>query len=133
MPANVTNRFVLSSLEDKVLTTKATALISEAGLIIGNTGAPVVDGTLGKYVAGISAQSAQPGEYFPLVTETIAVVLVTPGQVIAERAQISADNAGKGTARVGVPGTDEIIGYSLDSSDGSGTLAKPHFVRVVLK
>ena len=132
MPANVTNLFVLSSLEDNVLTTKATAAISGPGLIIGNTGAPVANGTLGTYVAGISAQAAAAGEYFPLVKETIAIVQVTPGQTIAERALISAVNTGVGTARVGVAGTDEIIGYSLDSSDGSGTLAKPHYIRVVL-
>jgi hypothetical protein len=112
-----------------------TGLVVEQNTIVTRTGALVANGTLNTLVDGIAGTGtglANNNEYFTLITDEIAVVKVQQGQVITYNAPIAAANTGTGRARVGVPGTDQIIGKALDTSDGSGTALAPHYIRVHL-
>lgn len=93
-------------------------------------------GTLASAVIpdGISGNdaSADDDRYFSLVKREIQPVQVEPGVAITYNAPLAAADTGTGNVRVGVPGTDYIIGKALDISDGSGTAQEPHYVRVDL-
>lgn len=60
----------------------------------------------------------------------IAIVKVEPTQVILATDKIT--SSANGYAQAGVPGTDNLIGVPIDTSDGSGTVAVPHYIRVIL-
>jgi len=135
MLSNVTNPTYLPRYASVGFSFPAGPTIAvEQHTVVDRTGAPVIDGVLNTLVDGIAgnATSADNNEYFTLITDEIAIVKVEAGEAIAYNAPVAAANTGTGRVRVGVPGVDQVIGKSLDVSDGSGTALAPHFVRVHL-
>lgn len=136
MLSNVTNPIYLPRHATTGFSFPAGAgVVVEQNTIVDRNGEPVADGVLNTLVdgvAGTGTELADNNEYFTLITDEIAVVKVEAGEVITYNAPIAAADTGTGRARVGVPGTDQIIGKALDTSDGSGTALAPHYIRVHL-
>lgn len=136
MLSNVTNPIYLPRHSTVGFSFPAgSGVVVEQGTIVDRNGSPVPDGSLNTLVDGIAGTGtdlAGNNEYFTLLTDDIAVVKVEAGEVVTYNAPIAASDAGNGRARVGVPGTDQIIGKALDTSDGSGTALAPHYIRVHL-
>lgn len=132
--SNITRPEYLPSYQCVGFSFPAGANVMEASTIVAPNGTKVANGTLNTKVGGIVGNSAAANnnEYFTLFTDEIAIVKVEAGEAVTLNSPIAAANTGTGRARVGVPGTDELIGYALDTSDGSGTALKPHYIRVRL-
>lgn len=98
------------------------------------SGVPPANGTLNTLLDGVAITEAllADGETFSLQTEGISILQVEPGAILSPGTPVSAANTGTGNARPGVPGTDQIVGTCLDTTDGSGTAQVPHYVRVLL-
>lgn len=132
MAANVTNPIYLSSYADEAFTFIANGGPVEQYTVVDIAGQPVADGVAGTLVGGIAGSVAEDGEPFNLIKDNIAVVKVEASEAITFNAPIAAADTGTGRVRVGVPGTDQIIGLAMDTSDGSGTALAPHYIRVYL-
>jgi hypothetical protein len=79
----------------------------------------------GGYSAGITQQAGVSGNLVTIDTDGISIVEVA-GAIAALDLPITSDATGK--ARVGVIGTDSIIGRALDTATGTGV----EFIRVKL-
>lgn len=127
MASNITNPIYLQRYVCSAFTYVATTAV-EACTVVLRTGVAVPDGTT--IPDGVAGNDAAIGEAFSLVTGEIAIVKVADGEAITYNAPIAVESAGR--VRVGVPGTDVILGKALDTSDGSGTALEPHYIRVQL-
>lgn len=68
--------------------------------------------------------------YATVSRANIAVITVEPTVAVAV-GDLLTPAAASGNVQVAA-GTDYVVGQSLDSSDGSGTVSVPHYVRVAL-
>lgn len=130
MAANVKDYMSLPVLSGSTIETitKAGATVANAFLAYNRLGGfPAADGG---YAAGLCTKTTPvTDKAAPIATIGYAIGKVKAGSVVAVDGPVAVSTAGE---LIPATGTNFVLGYAQDSSDGTGTVAAPHYIRIKL-
>ena len=129
MAANVKNPLYFKQNVQYAQTVNLAVAGTPTEACIGITLGGALPSAKGDKVAGIVNYYDERNEYASVAQVGVTIAKVKAAAIIAVGDALTIDT--DGTA-VEAAGTESIVGYALDSSDGSGTNSIPHYVRINL-